>query len=312
MGTAKLHHYVPQFYLRRFADEHEKFWAWDKMRDKIFRTNPKRVGAGSNFYPLTLEKQFADLEGQVSLITDQWLHWFRHAQHGDRIRIPNVNRRIVSLYIALQFCRTADARDIIVAIDGLPSNPDMTEEMKWGTYLLGAWLVDVLMKNRKKSNRNAISEGRLSDRNESEIHTRWLWNLEMVHSIAKRIERSIWIFGRNLTGFPFITSDNPVAFHEGNTHRWVKVGFLARGAYPVFPLSPEIVMYCYDSKDPKYRALRKFGDTLSPVEFNVPLVEHDNAGQVFNAGRFVISPINDFNFVREFAQTIGSDRYAPH
>lgn len=327
MGATKLHHYVPQFYLRRFADEDGKFWVWDKMRDKVFRTNPKRVGAGSNFYrlydfaklgrdPLTLEKQFADLEGQVSLITDQWLYWLRHAKHGDRIRIPNVNRRIVSLYVALQFCRTADARDIIVAIDGLPSNPDMTEEMnevgKWGTYLWGTWLVDMLMKNGEKSNRNAKSYGRLSYRDETEIHTRWLWNLEMVHSIAERIEKSIWIFGRNLTGSPFITSDNPVAFHEGNTHRWVKLGFLARGAYPVFPLSPEIMMYCYDSKDPKWRVLRKFGDTLSPVEFNVPLVEHDNAGQVFNASRFVISPINDFKFAREFAQTIWTDRYAPH
>lgn len=327
MGATKLHHYVPRFYLRRFADEDGKFWVWDKIRDKVFRTNPKRIGAGSNFYrlydfaklgrdPLTLEKQFADLEGQVSLITDQWLYWLRHAKHGDRIRIPNVNRRIVSLYIALQFCRTADARDIIVAIDSLPSNPDMTENMnevgKWGTYLWGTWLVDMLMKNGAKSNGDARSKGQLSDRDQTEIHTRWLWNLEMVHSIAERIEKSIWAFGRNLTGFPFITSDNPVAFHEGNTHRWVKLGFLARGVYPVFPLSPEIMMYCYDSKDPKYRVLRKFGDTLSPVEFNVPLVKHDNAGQVFNASRFVISPINDFKFVRECAQTIGSDRYAKH
>jgi len=182
--------------------------------------------------------------------------------------------------------------------------------MKWGTYLRGMWLVDMLMKDEEKSNKKAKCHRRLSNRDETGIHTRWLWNLEMIHSIAERIEKSIWIFGRNLTGFPFITSDNPVAFHEGNTHRWVKIGFLARGAYPVFPLSPEIVMYCYDRNDPKYRALRKFGDALSPVEFNVPLVRHDNAGQVFNAGRFVISPINDFKFAREFAQTIGTDRYA--
>ena len=135
----------------------------------------------------------------------------------------------------------------------------------------------------------------------------------MLESIAKRIEESIWIFGRNLTGYPFVTSDNPVAFHShlGDAHRWVKAGFLASGVYPVFPLSPEIVMYCYDGKDPKWSVLNKFNDTLSPVEFNVPLVRHDNAGQVFNAGRFVISPINDFEFAREFAKAIGTDRNAP-
>jgi hypothetical protein len=41
------------------------------------------------------------------------------------------------------------------------------------------------------------------------------------------------------------------------------------------------------------------------------MVEHENAGQVFMAGRFVISPVDDFKFAREFAQTIGTDRYAP-
>jgi hypothetical protein len=294
-------------------------WVWDKVDDKVFRTSPRRVGAGSNFYrlynfaemgrdPLTLEKQFADMEGQASMITEQWLSWLHSAKSGERIRIPKVNRKIVALYVALQFCRTADARDIIVGIESLPSNPEVAEDVnevgRWGTYLWGTWLAELVMKD-KKANRPVKAERHLSDRAETEIHTRWLWNLEMVHSIAERIEKSVWIFGRNLTGQPFVTSDNPVAFHEGETHRWVKVGFLARGAYPVFPLSPEIMLYCYDTKDPKYRVLRKFADTLSPVEFNVPLVQHDNAGQAFSAGRFVVSPVNDFEFVREFALEMG-------
>jgi hypothetical protein len=95
------------------------------------------MGAESNFYKLydfaelgrdslTLEKQFADLEGQVSLITDQWLGWLTEAKARQRIEIPKPNREIVSLYIALQFCRTADAKEIIIALDGLPSRPEMT------------------------------------------------------------------------------------------------------------------------------------------------------------------------------------------
>ena len=322
MGIARLHHYVPQFYLRRFTDKEGMFWVWDKRRDRVFRTSPKHVAAGSNFYrlyefaevgrdPLTMEKQFSDVEGDVSQITDEWLDWLHEAKPLEPMNIPKANREIVSLYIALQFCRTADAREIILAIDNLPSMPNMTKEendfARWGTWLWGQWLLDEPMKHDDIQNHKPNSRRRLSDRIETKIHTRWLWNLDMIDSIANRIRDSTWIFGRNLTKYPFITSDNPVAFHVhvDKTHRWVKVGFLARGAYPVFPLSPEIVLYCYDNNDPKWKALGKFDETVSPVDFSESLVQHDNGGQVFNAGRYVISPTNDFEHVREFAKFAG-------
>lgn len=126
--------------------------------------------------PLTMEKQFSDLEGNVSLITDQWLHWLRELSPNSKIPIPSINRKIVSLYIALQFFRTADAKDIICAF----AKEDATEE--------------------------------LSDEDKTRIHTEFLWNLALMRRVAKRIEKSIWIFGRNQTDTPFVTSDNPVAF----------------------------------------------------------------------------------------------------
>ena len=157
----------------------ECFGCGTKKRDRAFRTSPKHVAAGSNFYrlwdfaelgrdPLTMEKQFADLEGEVSRITDQWLYWLGEAKRSERIEIPKVNREIVSLYIALQFCRTADARDIILAFDSLPSDPGLTEEEneigRWGTYLWGQWIVDELMKQGKQQNAQANSRRHLSDR----------------------------------------------------------------------------------------------------------------------------------------------------
>ncbi len=40
------------------------------------------------------------------------------------------------------------------------------------------------------------------------------------------------------------------------------------------------------------------------------MVEHENAGQVFMATRFVISCNDDFAFADEFVATIGTDIYA--
>src|SRR5258708_4889464 len=257
MSTPKLHHYVPQFYLRRFADASGQLWLWDRDRDRVFRTGPNGVAAENKFYwheelaamghdPLMMEKQFSHLEGEVSRITDQWLEWLRKLSPTSKIVIPSVNRKIVSLYIALQFFRTVDAKDIIC----------------------------------KLVKKDSIDQ--LSDKDRTRIHTDFLWNLSLMHRVAKRIEKSVWIFGLNQTDTPFVTSDNPVAFKTVDNRMWLKVGIFTEGVYVVFPLAPDMVMYCYDRDGPT-KNLAKFDRSLSPVVFNTEMVEHENVGQVFMA-----------------------------
>jgi hypothetical protein len=284
MKSAKLHHYVPQFYLRRFINSEGYFWVWDKKKDKSFRATPKTIAAETDFYklydflamgrdPLLMEKQFSEMESNVSLITEQWLGWLSELAPREKIRIPSVNRKIVSLYIALQFFRTADTKDVICALERDRSSAELSDEEK------------------------------------TRLHTKFLWELDLIKPVAKRIETSIWIFGRNQSGQPFLTSDNPVAFKTGDNRMWLKAGILTAGTYVVFPLSPEIVMYCHD-RTPQWRKLAEFDTSVSPVVFDIPMIEHENAGQVFMASRFVISPINDFRWAREFALSIGTDLFA--
>jgi hypothetical protein len=94
VSNSKLHHHVPQFYLRRFTDPAGRPWVWDRDRDRVFSTRPGSVAAESDFYflrelaehghdPLTMESQFADLESDISAVTGQWLDWIRHGEPGD-------------------------------------------------------------------------------------------------------------------------------------------------------------------------------------------------------------------------------------
>jgi len=91
MSEPKLHHYVPRFYMRRFTDSAGRLWVLDKLSDVIFAANPNRIAAETNFYriqeledhghdPLTMEKQFAELEHEVALITAQWMDWLRDCE----------------------------------------------------------------------------------------------------------------------------------------------------------------------------------------------------------------------------------------
>ena len=286
MSEPKLHHYVPQFYLRRFCDASGRLWAWDRDTDRVFATTPRSVAAEQSFYyldvygaqghdPLTMEKQFAALEQDVARITDQWLGWIRAGEPGMRIEIPEPNRDLVSLFVSLQFLRTADTRDILARLASTASDPDPSKT------------------ERRR------------------LHIEALWDGELVSNFSDRIGSATWIFGHNTTGVPFVTSDNPVAFRSSDNAKWLKAGVLSDGTYLVYPLAPDIVMYCHPPEGPWLKAAR-FDSCTSPVTFTPEMVQSENAGQVFMASRFVMSRVDDFAEERQFAPTIGTDVYAEY
>jgi hypothetical protein len=287
MNAPKLHHYVPQFYLRRFTDATGQLWLWDRDKDRVFRTRPNGVATENNFYwheelaalghdPLTMEKQFSQLDGEVALITGQWLEWLRDLKPMEKVEIPEINRELVSLYLALQFLRTADARDILAkfAEQGADGRPSTEHEKRL-------------------------------------LHLSMLWKNSIFEEFAERIGHAIWLFGRNPTATHFITSDNPVAFRTGDNAMWLKVGMFSGGTYLVFPMAPDIVMYCYP-KEPPWEELGRFDCCLSPVAFTEGMVESENTGQVFMASRFIISSCDGFDRERDFAKSIGTDLHKSH
>ncbi|WP_329412003.1 DUF4238 domain-containing protein [Streptomyces sp. NBC_00704] len=281
MGDPKLHHYVPQFYLRRFTDPSGRFWVWDRDSDRVFRTQPRAVAAESNFYllpelaehgydPVELERQFADLEGQVSAITEQWLDWIRHGKPGDSLPVPGVNREIVSLFLALQSLRTADARSILVAFSALHGyHASSDEEIR-------------------------------------SLHAAVLWDDDLISWFAGRMSRCAWLFAVNETSAPFVTSDNPLAFRTSDNRMWVKPGNLSEDAYAVYPLASDVIMYCYPDEGVWADAnLARFDCRISPVTLTGRMIQDENSAQVFMASRFVISSRNSFSFERDFAKNLG-------
>jgi hypothetical protein len=132
MSDPKLHHYVPQFYLRRFCDASNRLWAWDRDRDRVFLTSPGSVAAERSFYyldllaeyghdPLTMERQFASLEHEVACITSQWIEWIRDGSLG--MRIPLVRMpwdAAPALGERLGVTVRAARRDLVTARDRVP------------------------------------------------------------------------------------------------------------------------------------------------------------------------------------------------
>lgn len=271
MSEAKHHHYVPRFYLSRFTNSEGKLWVFDKQENNIFCSSPGNLGGQKNFYrldelsedgldPLTLEKQFAHLEYQVSNITNDW---FKQFTRSNTLVIPEVNRDLISLYITTQLLRTVEAREQLIQFS-------------------------------KNSVKTSYSESDAKN-----LHASLLWNDDLVNKMKHRVSSCLWIFGKNESATPFCTSDHPVAIKTLDNKSWMLGPRLFDdGMYVVFPLTPSLVMYCKDPLH--WKMVKPFENSLSPVNFTDDMVKHENSGQVGMSYRFVYSKNKDFSFAKDF------------
>lgn len=287
MTDPKLHHYVPQFYLSFFSDTKNKFWVWDKVSSKVYRTSPTNVASQTHFYripefigtdtdPLILEKDLSTLEGYAANILRECIKHLNEMEPLEKLEIHKDDRWGLSRYLSVQFLRTAEQRDILSLI----------------------------------AQNNGAYKDSITKDEETNLHAYLLYSGGLVETIAEHIFNSIWIFAKNDSGIPLWTSDNPVAFKTGDNKMWLKgPGIFSRGSYAVFPLTPKFVLYC---KEPEqWSMLKKLDSSLSPVLLTDEMVEHENSGQVFMATRHLISNKNEFSWAFEFVKSIGTDLYAP-
>ncbi|WP_076606104.1 DUF4238 domain-containing protein [Cystobacter fuscus] len=287
MSRPKAHHYVPRFYLNRFTNADGKLWVLDKPDWRIYPSTPKNAAFVNSFCELQwlkdigddsclLERQLGSVESAVAPIIDSWLV---QRERGTQIPISEQDRKLVSLFLAIQMLRTLEARTLLLQFlefitaggTDAPPLPVTAQE-------------------------------------QTQIHADIMWDAEIVNPVAREIHERIWIFGYNDSPTLFCTSDHPVLLKSGDNRGWVVDmqvidTFLKKerdpSDYIVFPVSPHWVLYCYDRNH--YPKMVRFDTHVSPVPFTSDMVNHENSGQIGMSTRFVYSSVNDFEFAREFA-----------
>jgi hypothetical protein len=272
VSEAKFHHYVPRFYLARFADADGALWVYDKSEDRIFHSSPERIAGENRFYDipdvskpddrLFFEKQFAEIESDAAPIIDSWL---TQIQQGKAIRISDIERDIISLFLTRQLVRTAEAKTQIMQFN------------------------DVL---------NRLLPGQDFDAT-SYVHFRLLDDANFLNEMAVLIAGNVWIFANNFSGVGFYTSDHPVLVHSLDSNGWrLGSAALEQDVYLILPLSPQTVMYCFDPTTRE--GLESHDGSVSQVEFTPDKVKHENSGQIGMSRRFVFGNSPDFDFARNF------------
>ncbi len=305
----KNEHYVPQRYLRHFANG-ENFFVFDKAKTEKRSGNVGDYACERYFYDVDFEvlkkekmEQDPDFEFDPEIeqimetIDVQHIeHWFgenvetwlfnpiskiistyvmANPEKLDNLLVMTEDdMNHISLYLAIQMIRSKEFRESI-------------KEMYEGLPLL-------LMKKIAKTDeeREFLDSIELKIKNKNYLkllHAQFLMNEEMVSTIALHLRSKIWFIGHNKTNTPFITSDNPVVRYGHSEFN----GINSKGIEIVFPISPKLILILADVE--KFNKLLPFHNHF--VEITSAEVCYYNSLQIIQSYRYVFSSKNDCKMV---------------
>ena len=112
-NAAKLHHFVPQGYLRGFANDKERIRAVPLDRARMsFTTSVKNVAARTHFHTVPGAEEPDGFEKILSVVEGEIVGIIRRMEAGE-FPLPEQDRMSLSFYLALQAVRGPDTRETI-------------------------------------------------------------------------------------------------------------------------------------------------------------------------------------------------------
>lgn len=254
--------------------------------NRKFNVAPNKIAAETHFYrlpeswseftdPLIIEKNLSQLEANSSRIIEKIKNEIDNSEIDRKLSISQNEKLILSEFIATQYFRTLELRELLM-------------------YFL---------KDEE------LIEDNLSDDEKKSIQFHILAESEILEKLEESIYNSIWIFAKNVSHNPLITSDHPICMKTKNNKMWIKgIEPLIDGSYIVFPITPKLILYCKEFN--YWSMLKDFDLSISPIQLDADMVDHENSGQAFMSSRFLFSPQNEFYEIQEFISSIGTNKYA--
>lgn len=288
MGVQKTkkQHIVPQCYLVRFSKDGHKIFAFDKTSQKSFATNVRDIAQQHGFYDIPeefsgddgkqrVEHFLANLESVYSQTLRELLNALTKGDDWSKFK------ERLAFFIALQVARTPEVRYRIDELFSLGEEGIKRQAKKDGYT---DELPDLSHLNEYQPESAGVLHGIL------------LTDPNLVYTISQDLLNHIWIVGKNDTGMPLFTSDNPVI---RAAHKPVPLigsgGLAAEGIEIQIPLTPEYVLILYDRKHFRDNA----GNDGRVITMDVADVAYCNTLQVSDCYRFVYSSDDAFKLARD-------------
>jgi Protein of unknown function (DUF4238) len=295
-ATKKKQHFVPQCYLKWFADENQHLFVFDKLACKSFKTRvadiaqkhrlydflqeaDEAVPSTSDFdgdivFSLKFKDEMPDLqsvENVLSKLEENYAAAFGEMQQTIAKRKPLTRKQkyILSHFIAVQWRRTPEYRKSLI---------ELFEKLATKTW-------EVTHSGEKRQFRyypTYASVQQATDMLNPFVNERYIQVL-MSH---------IWIIALNTSDMLLYTSDQPVVkFSRGDLQ-----GFGSSGIQITLPLTPRHALLVCDRNTFPYAT----GYEDRYIDLDAESVKHYNSLQIRDSSQHTYSQDGDFLFAVEY------------
>ncbi len=295
----KNQHYVPKFLLRNFSiNQKDQIYCYDKTSGRIFQSNVRNQASEKAFYDLFPGEQKASLESHLSGLesTCSYIINDKIIKRGTIRELTPEDHGWLSLFIAIQYLRTKNARCVLKQMDE-----------------------DVSQRIRDMGGDPSTVNNYTEIKGEEELKMFSMLNLSIAREFIPHILNKKWILFRS--DKKFWISDNPVVLQNTTNVSEFRgtLGFAVDGIEIYLPICPSLVLgfFCrksFEAVERDYKMNQEMFDECRRLQLRnyvvkirreIPLdcisenVTNLNSLQVAFAERFVYSNTDNFELASE-------------
>ncbi|MDB5224989.1 MAG: hypothetical protein JWO43_611 [Candidatus Adlerbacteria bacterium] len=274
MKEQKRHHYVPQFYLKGFADEHERVWVYDRVTQQFRHQKTDQIAVIGHYY--RIEKR----DGSLSVEVEQYLSEvegdaaFALNKLDKHESITQEEKIHIAVYIALQMTRVPDYEKRV------------KELQEKSIRRINKMLFSSVEAAKEKIEESREELGKLGKEADAEELFRFVQEdqykldiprqntirsmLDLAGHIVPYFMQMDWNLLRATKGGAFITTDNPFTLVPPSTlnpSRYGQgIGIITPGAMKMIPLSSQTCLVMGNQGD-SFQEIIITKDRLRP--FNI-------------------------------------------
>ncbi|OYD94869.1 hypothetical protein CDG76_15975 [Nostoc sp. 'Peltigera membranacea cyanobiont' 210A] len=267
MNKVKQQHFVPQFYLRNFANE-DTLFVLDKIEKSIYQSHVKNVAQQryfndfpDSFLPEELkdkikyqfmENDLAKVELRFGDFIKQIINCLEKIEENNLFDSLGVldeeGKKKFSAFLALQLVRTTTPRGQIKEI--FQSLDNLKKRMDRALFNNKIDIQKVSFPCPEPSSNSIYFDDLLKVGIEEDSIAQHLFYISNIldqgsdSEISKRLSSHIWLFGINSTSIPLWTSDNPIAIKQ---HEDFGTGLASHGVQVVYPITSKHLLIMFES-----------------------------------------------------------------
>lgn len=279
MPVQKKQHYVPKFYLKSFGNP---IYCFDKTNNRVHNVSINEIARRDYFYEIPdIRKAIIEKEITSPLDNDFSIVFNKYIENQDFESLSITLQKKLSHFIAFQLCRTNSI-------------------LEHTLQTVSRFTDDEYTKFNFDKNSETDSPPKLAKK----IFLYTLFNRSK--TLAEIISKRKWKIIKANSDTNLWTSDHPVVLFNGRA----KDGMpelradltLEKQTQIHFPINSTMLLVCYDSET--YQ--------INMENLDSDGIRLENMFQIANAGRFLYSKINDFDYACKFLSQNSTHRNPPH